>query len=397
MSETKPVLTGSEGQTFLVGETIYLRGVEEADAKTITQWYPSPFPISEEVAEERLKKEIPDQARNRSQRLIACRRGDDRPVGSLRTGTWSWMNCDISDIFADPLLNDAATIRAEMLRLVVPWLLEEREFITIVATSHGADQAVAEISREFGGRQASRLREALWQDGCRLDEIAYEFINPAWVKRLGSPSEAAEGEIEREVRQPAPAAWPVIEGDPPSRAILAGERIYLRPIEKADADTLAHWARRETETFHDDGRIIRSPISSWSWHKKLTEDDPPAWVRFALVDRKTGDMIGANGIAEIDWVHKTAETETEIVRPEYRGSGYGTEAKHLLLTYAFERLGLHMVRSYVWEFNTRSAAALRKQGYRDAGRFNWTGLKNGEFVGDFAFDLLATEWQAARR
>lgn len=165
----------------------------------------------------------------------------------------------------------------------------------------------------------------------------------------------------------------------------------------SDIDLLARWSRQETETFFDNGRPVRSPIAGAAFHRKLAEADPPEWIRFAICLRETGELIGTNGIAEIDWVHRTAETETDIARPAYRGGGYGTEAKHLLLGYAFDRLGLHMVRSYVWEPNTRSAAALRKQGYRDAGRVSWTGLKDGQYASELLFDLLAEEWRAARR
>jgi len=107
-------------------------------------------------------------------------------------------------------------------------------------------------------------------------------------------------------------------------------------------------------------------------------------------------VIGSNGLAGIDWLNRMAETETEIVRGEYRGGGYGTEAKHLLLEYGFAHLGLHMVWSQAWAFNTRSCEALRKQGYRDAGRLAWTGFKSGEMADDLVFDLLASEWRAAR-
>jgi RimJ/RimL family protein N-acetyltransferase len=93
-------------------------------------------------------------------------------------------------------------------------------------------------------------------------------------------------------------------------------------------------------------------------------------------------------------VHRTAETETEIFQPRYRSTGLGTEAKHLLLDYAFDRLGLHMIYSFVGEANTRSAAALRKQGYRDAGYAAWITLMPGSMRGYLIFDLLASEWRA---
>ena len=64
--------------------------------------------------------------------------------------------------------------------------------------------------------------------------------------------------------------------------------------------------------------------------------------------------------------------------------------------FASDVLGFHAVRSYVWGPNTRSAAALRKQGYQDAGIFHWSGIKNGELSFDVTFDLLAEEWRAMR-
>ena len=131
-------------------------------------------------------------------------------------------------------------------------------------------------------------------------------------------------------------------------------------------------------------------------HVELSKQEPPEWLRFAIVTLDGDELIGANGLADIDWVAKTAETETEIVVPKYRGGGYGTEAKHLALEYGFDVLGLHMVFSGAWSFNTRSCAALRKQGYRDAGGENWTGFKDGALADDTYFDLLASEWRAAR-
>ena len=39
-----------EGLTYLIGDTIYLRGAELGDAKWATAWRPRPFPISAEEA-----------------------------------------------------------------------------------------------------------------------------------------------------------------------------------------------------------------------------------------------------------------------------------------------------------------------------------------------------------
>ena len=64
--------------------------------------------------------------------------------------------------------------------------------------------------------------------------------------------------------------------------------------------------------------------------------------------------------------------------------------------YAFNRIGMHMVWARVNEGNVRSAAALRKQGYRHAGYLAWTLLNYQGMGGDWFFDLLGSEWRNAR-
>jgi RimJ/RimL family protein N-acetyltransferase len=107
-------------------------------------------------------------------------------------------------------------------------------------------------------------------------------------------------------------------------------------------------------------------------------------------------LIGETGLYSIDWIARTAESGSWLYCAADRGKGYGTEAKLLLLEYAFERLGLNMIWAWVKERNARSQAALRKQGYRDAGRFTWSGYGPDGFGNARMFDLLATEWRSAR-
>jgi RimJ/RimL family protein N-acetyltransferase len=83
--------------------------------------------------------------------------------------------------------------------------------------------------------------------------------------------------------------------------------------------------------------------------------------------------------------------------PEFRGSGYGSEAKHLLLEYCFDILGLRVVQSRVSTENARSAAALRKQGYTESGVLPWVELDHGHLSGDVIFHLSAETWRALPR
>src|SRR5262245_36962664 len=72
------------GEYFLTGPTVYLRGIEPDDTKSMIAWNPSPYPIPADLALENLEKEVPADAEWHEYRLVACRRSDNRAVGSIR-------------------------------------------------------------------------------------------------------------------------------------------------------------------------------------------------------------------------------------------------------------------------------------------------------------------------
>src|ERR671910_885828 len=102
MTESTPE-RGSAGQTFLIGETLYLRGLETGDAKHAAAWRSSVFPVPAARAEEILKEDIPKQAEQHKVRLIACRIADDVPVGSVEYQYRDWRTAWVT-AWADPAL-----------------------------------------------------------------------------------------------------------------------------------------------------------------------------------------------------------------------------------------------------------------------------------------------------
>lgn len=181
---------------------------------------------------------------------------------------------------------------------------------------------------------------------------------------------------------------------------MIGQRVYLRPFVKADAALTSIWAMREPESDFSLGRGAESPESFArdALNEQKEENGPwPSAVSWMICLRENDEPIGYVSLEDLNWVDRIAETASWIFRPEYRGGGYGNEAKHLLLEYAFDHLRLHMVHSWVLFQNTRSAAALRKQGYREAGRATWCFPYKGGLGNMVLFDLLAEEWRALPR
>ncbi|HEY8598555.1 MAG TPA: GNAT family protein [Thermomicrobiales bacterium] len=177
--------------------------------------------------------------------------------------------------------------------------------------------------------------------------------------------------------------------------IMVGERVYLRALEMTDAEPLARFDAEETDTFMYRGRQPQSPLGYESWLKDVYKVAPPPFVEFAVCLREDDRLIGSMGIGDLDWVNRTGETGSYLAAP-FRNGGLGTEAKHLLLEYGFERLHLYAIMSTVFEANTRSSAALAKQGYQSAGRLRWHDVKGGVYQAMLVYDLLYDEWRAAR-
>jgi RimJ/RimL family protein N-acetyltransferase len=177
--------------------------------------------------------------------------------------------------------------------------------------------------------------------------------------------------------------------------VMIGDRIYLRPFELEDAKVLAEASHNETETFMERGRHLDSQIEAEAWIESLYGGMRRATFAICLIEND--ECIGMNALHGIDLVHRVCETGTDFHNPAYRGKGYGTEAKHLILEYAFHRLYLERITSFVFEPNTRSMAALAKQGYKSAGRLKYDELKNGRFQDFLAFDLTREDWLAARK
>lgn len=178
--------------------------------------------------------------------------------------------------------------------------------------------------------------------------------------------------------------------------MLVGERVYLRPLEPSDAEPLARIDAQEADTFMYRQRFPSSPLEHTQWISEVMyKERPPDSIPFAVCVREDDRLLGVMGVDDLDWVNRTGETFSFLGPAEMRGRGYGTEAKLLLLGYLFEQLNLHVIRSEVDGPNTRSAAALLKQGYRRAGSRKWVDVKNGRYFDMMLFDLTRADWLEA--
>ena len=137
-----------------------------------------------------------------------------------------------------------------------------------------------------------------------------------------------------------------------------GKRIYLRPLSKEDIPLLAVWINDpEVNQYLKISHPMRLE-DEMKFYESLGERKND--IIFAIVLKDTDDIIGTMGLHKIDHKNGLATTGSFIGRKDLWGKGYGTEAKMLLLEYAFNTLNLRKVCSIVYDFNERSKKCLKK-------------------------------------
>ncbi|MGC4189746.1 MAG: GNAT family protein [Thermomicrobiales bacterium] len=377
--------------TFLVGEEIALRPATKDDAVFTASWRETRFPQSPETTETWIEEELSGSV------YLVVRKHDGRPVGQLRIGR-GFPSRGLR-VFIDPLFgDDAIRWQIEVFRLVVPWQIDEKHVPLLINQIASDETDLLTALLDDGWRECARYPHAHWsaRSGAWVDRVFLEYLSPHWLATMGDPAEVM---LERSgTGQPRPVVSPrPVDENAPKGAIMLGERVYLRPLEKDDALVISEWMRQDPDAIWSMGRSMYSPPELVEWTKKLQEDEPQTWPRFAVCLRENDALIGSMGIVGIDYVHGLGMTESELNNPAYREQGYGSEAKQLLLAYAFDVLGLRHLESWVAFPNLRSAAALRKQGYKEAGRLHWEYPLDGNFGNATLFLLNADDWRALPR
>ncbi|MFZ1022778.1 MAG: GNAT family protein [Thermoplasmata archaeon] len=115
-------------------------------------------------------------------------------------------------------------------------------------------------------------------------------------------------------------------------------------------------------------------------------------LSLAVTLRESGALIGGIGLEIRDWENGHGWTGYWIARP-YWHRAYGSEAVSEVCDTAFRVLKLHRIDASVFEFNARSAALLRRLGFRVEGGAREVARKGGRWVNEKAFGLLAREFR----
>ncbi|HEY0217325.1 MAG TPA: GNAT family protein [Cellulomonas sp.] len=174
---------------------------------------------------------------------------------------------------------------------------------------------------------------------------------------------------------------------------LEGEMIRLRPI--AAQDAAAMWemvndpeGRRTTGTV---AIFTRAQIDEWC----ATVSARPGRIDLAITANRSDEYLGEIVLNDIDEGLGSANLRL-VMRPGYRGRGYGTEAIELVLGLAFDGIGLHRVELDVLTINARAYSLYENIGFRVEGRRRDAYRDGDGWCDSVAMGMLEDEYRAGR-
>jgi RimJ/RimL family protein N-acetyltransferase len=178
---------------------------------------------------------------------------------------------------------------------------------------------------------------------------------------------------------------------------LLGKSVRLEPLRIEHVGPLAHvgldpslwrWIPNPVATADD----MRTYVLT-----ALDEQKKGVSVPFAIVDLISGQVIGSTRYANIEPAHRRLEIGWTWLTPSFQRTAANTEAKLLLLTHAFEKLGANRVELKTDALNDRSREAILRIGAVEEGTFRkHMIMATGRVRDTVYFSIIASEWPAIK-
>ncbi len=181
-----------------------------------------------------------------------------------------------------------------------------------------------------------------------------------------------------------------------SLPMLNGATVTLRELRASDA--LSLFALLTTEEV---SRFISPPPSTVDGFEKfiawtLRQRSVGTYACFAVTLDATDTAIGIFQLRQLEPGFGTAEWGFAI-GSAYWGTGVFQEGADLLIRFAFDTVGVHRLEARAAVRNGRGNGALRKMGAVQEGLLRKSFLKNGEYLDQALWTILADDRQVQPR
>lgn len=176
---------------------------------------------------------------------------------------------------------------------------------------------------------------------------------------------------------------------------LAGRHVTLRPLERGDRAAIVEaFATGLEDSF---ATMVPAEDTIDGWYDRIAREQPAGRMMAFVALDAAGRLSGVTRFLRMSQVDRRVEIGGTIYAKRVQRTGLNTEAKLLLLTYAFETLGCQCVQLRTDWLNRPSRRAIERLGAKQDGV-----LRGHKVIGDrvrdtVVYSILAREWPGVRR
>ena len=172
-----------------------------------------------------------------------------------------------------------------------------------------------------------------------------------------------------------------------------GDAIYLRPLERTDAERLAGWINDEEVRRHLDRYLPLSVGREAEFIDELAKSNTDVVLGIATID---GDvLVGVAGLHNLHSRYRSATFGLCIGQKAEWNRGYGSEATRLMVAIAFDTFNLHRVELRVDADHVAAQRVYQKVGFQREGILRQAAFRGGRYQDDWVMSILRDEWGTA--
>ncbi|MGF2614917.1 GNAT family N-acetyltransferase [Rossellomorea aquimaris] len=184
--------------------------------------------------------------------------------------------------------------------------------------------------------------------------------------------------------------------------ILKGERIYLRPFEEGDAETLVRLVNRnrtfwgETEPDWQEGYYtLEGQLQNIRYFH--TGIQSGQFYTFGIFTKRNHILTGIINLYDIKRGPFQSGVIGYCLDQSQNGKGLGTESVRLILSFALESLQLNRISAEVMPRNYPSIRVLEKAGFQKEGFKRDNIMIKGAWESHLQYGVLKKDWQDLKK
>jgi len=176
--------------------------------------------------------------------------------------------------------------------------------------------------------------------------------------------------------------------------MIRGERVYLRPSERADLPTFVRWLNDAEVAATLAVRAPMSLASEEAWFERMLAAQGRTDYHFVICLLDDDRPIGTIGLHQVDRDNGSAEFGIAIGEKGEWGKGYGTDALRAICDFGFGELRLERIGLEYYAGNDRGRRSYEKGGFTHEGTLRHARFSGGEYLDVHLMSLLRDEWAA---